>query len=824
MHVAIALIPALPLAGFVITLLLGRNALARRPEVASLAAVTGSWVLSMVVVAHVFGHHTQTIDVHLFSWVSAGSFQVQWGYYVDALAAVMLIVVSTIGMLVHYYSIGYMRGDGGYYRFFAYLNLFMFAMFTLVLADNYLLMFLGWEGVGLCSYLLISFWFHKKSASQAGKKAFLVNRVGDWGFTLGVFLMFVTFGTLQFSQVFAHAAHVSPGLVTWISLLLFVGAVGKSAQFPLHVWLPDAMEGPTPVSALIHAATMVNAGVYMIARSYPLVSHSHTAMLVVMGVGCFTAIYAACIALTQNDIKKVIAYSTISSLGFMFMALGAGAWVAGIFYLFAHGFFKGLLFLGSGSVIHAMSGEQDMRHMGGLRKKLPLTFWTMMVGALANVGLFPFAGFWAKDEILGGAFSGHYYVVWLVGLVTAFVTAVFMFRLMFLTFWGENRADAEVQHHIHESSAVDDRAARHPRRAGRGARPGDRPAARRRLAAHLPAPGLLQSRERALRLGRHRWRPHAPVARRGRARHRHVVAGLPAAARAAGASRRSRALGLPGVAAQVLYGRDLRRRCGASGHGLRLVAVDVRRRQGGRRRRQRHRRRLGRLRARPAAAADRPRPELRVRRLRRPVRARHHRPLRLEGLTVGWHQQAGFPILSVITYLPLVGVVIIALFGRGRPTFYKVVSLVVTLAAFALSIVLLLRLHANRPGMQFVENVIWIKRFNIHYGFGIDGISALFIFLTTLLGFIVIIASWHYVKDRERGFFATLLLLQVGMTGVFCATDLFLFYVFWEAMLIPMYFIIGIWGGPRKIYAAIKFFLFTLVGSVLMLVAIIALV
>ncbi len=454
MHVAIALIPALPLAGFVITLLLGRNALARRPEVASLAAVTGSWVLSMVVVAHVFGHHTQTIDVHLFSWVSAGSFQVQWGYYVDALAAVMLIVVSTIGMLVHYYSIGYMRGDGGYYRFFAYLNLFMFAMFTLVLADNYLLMFLGWEGVGLCSYLLISFWFHKKSASQAGKKAFLVNRVGDWGFTLGVFLMFVTFGTLQFSQVFAHAAHVSPGLVTWISLLLFVGAVGKSAQFPLHVWLPDAMEGPTPVSALIHAATMVNAGVYMIARSYPLVSHSHTAMLVVMGVGCFTAIYAACIALTQNDIKKVIAYSTISSLGFMFMALGAGAWVAGIFYLFAHGFFKGLLFLGSGSVIHAMSGEQDMRHMGGLRKKLPLTFWTMMVGALANVGLFPFAGFWAKDEILGGAFSGHYYVVWLVGLVTAFVTAVFMFRLMFLTFWGENRADAEVQHHIHESSAV----------------------------------------------------------------------------------------------------------------------------------------------------------------------------------------------------------------------------------------------------------------------------------------------------------------------------------------------------------------------------------
>ncbi len=247
---------------------------------------------------------------------------------------------------------------------------------------------------------------------------------------------------------------MSSGLVTWISLLLFVGAVGKSAQFPLHVWLPDAMEGPTPVSALIHAATMVNAGVYMVARSYPLVSHSHTAMLVVMIVGTFTAIYAACIALTQNDIKKVIAYSTISSLGFMFMALGAGAWVAAIFYLFAHGFFKGLLFLGSGSVIHSMSGEQDMRLMGGLRKKLPLTFWTMMVGALANVGLFPFAGFWAKDEILGGDFAAHYYLIWVVGIVTAFVTAVFMFRLMFLTFWGENRATAEVQHHIHESSRV----------------------------------------------------------------------------------------------------------------------------------------------------------------------------------------------------------------------------------------------------------------------------------------------------------------------------------------------------------------------------------
>jgi NADH-quinone oxidoreductase subunit L len=454
MHVMITLIPLVPLVGFLVTLLLGKNVLKRRPEVVSLTAVTISWVLSMIVVAHVFGHHTKAVDFNLFTWVSAGTFHVQWGYLVDSLAAIMLIVVSTIGMLVHYYSIGYMRGDGGYYRFFAYLNLFMFAMFTLILANNYLLVFLGWEGVGLCSYLLISFWFHKKTASQAGKKAFLVNRVGDWGFTLGLFLIFTTFGSLQFGQVFAKAPHVSSGIVTWIALLLFVGAVGKSAQFPLHVWLPDAMEGPTPVSALIHAATMVNAGVYMIARSYPLVSQSHTAMLVVMIVGTFTAIYAAAIALTQNDIKKVIAYSTISSLGFMFMALGAGAWVAAIFYLFAHGFFKGLLFLGSGSVIHSMSGEQDMRRMGGLRKKLPITFWAMMIGALANVGLFPFAGFWAKDEILGGDFAAHYYFVWVVGLATAFLTALFMFRLIFLTFWGENRAAPDVQRHIHESPRV----------------------------------------------------------------------------------------------------------------------------------------------------------------------------------------------------------------------------------------------------------------------------------------------------------------------------------------------------------------------------------
>ena len=454
MKIAVALIVLLPLAGFFITLLLGKRFFRAKAHVLPVALVTVTAVLSVYAFEWVFRHPDEAFVWNAFTWVAAGRFTVAWGFLVDPLTGIMLLVVGIIGMLVHYYSIGYMKDDPGYYRFFAYLNLFMFAMFVLILANNYLLLFLGWEGVGLCSYLLISFWFRKKTASQAGKKAFLVNRVGDFGFTLGMFLIFVTTGTLQFTGVFSAAEMIGSGTLLWICLLLFTGAVGKSAQFPLHVWLPDAMEGPTPVSALIHAATMVNAGVYMVARSYPLFIHSDVAMLVVMIVGTFTAIYAAYIAITQNDIKRVIAYSTVSSLGFMFMALGAGAWAAGIFYLFVHGFFKGLLFLCSGSVIHAMGGEQDMRQMGGLRKRIPLTFWTMLIGAIALIGVFPFAGFWAKDEILGGAFVGGYYVVWAVGIVTAFLTAVFAFRLIFMTFFGESRASEEVQRHVHESPRV----------------------------------------------------------------------------------------------------------------------------------------------------------------------------------------------------------------------------------------------------------------------------------------------------------------------------------------------------------------------------------
>ncbi len=677
----------------------------------------------------------------------------------------MLLVVGTIGMLVHYYSIGYMRGDEGYYRFFAYLNLFMFAMFILVLANNYLLMFLAWEGVGLCSYLLISFWFTRKAPSQAGKKAFLVNRIGDFGFMLGMLLMFLTFGSLQFTHVFAKAGSVGGATMLGICLLLFAGAVGKSAQFPLHVWLPDAMEGPTPVSALIHAATMVNAGVYMVARSYPLFIHSHAAMLVVMGIGAFTAIYAAGIALTQNDIKKVIAYSTVSQLGYMFMALGAGAWAAGIFHLFTHGFFKGLLFLGAGSVIHAMGGEQDMRKMGGLRKLLPVTYWTMIVGALANAGIFPLAGFFSKDEILGADFNAGYWFIWIVGIITAFLTAFYMFRLIFMTFHNQSRADAETQAHIHES----------PRVMSVPLVLLAIPAALAGIVAGWPPDGgwihkflepvFFNAKAEVVPLARAGRRPAADLAGRGARRHRHGVRLLHPPPGAAGASRRAPALGLPGVGQQVLHGRVLREGgrpadrstaptgCGPSSTSGSWTAPST---------------------AWPGCGRGWPR-------ILRPLqtgRAQNYAFGILIGVLVlvvafkdllgaAWAgiEQIGFPILSVITYLPLAGVAVALLFGKNRPLVYKVAALASTFIAFVLSAVMLLRFHTGLPGMQFVEDFTWIGRLNIHYGFGVDGIAALLIFLTELLGVIVVIASWNYIKDRERGFFISLLLLQTGMTG-----------------------------------------------------------
>ncbi len=415
------------------------------------ALVGLTWVLSMIVFVQViFGG--QAGEVTIYRWITAGDFQIDISFLVDELTAMLLLVVSTVGFLVHVYSIGYMDGDRGFWRFFAYLNLFMFSMLLLILGDNFLMLYVGWEAVGLCSYALIGFWYKKPSAAGAAKKAFVVNRVGDFGFGLGIMLIWVNLGTLSFREVFERVGTLDEGTITLIALLLFAGAVGKSAQFPLHVWLPDAMEGPTPVSALIHAATMVNAGVYMVARSNPIFAEAPIAMWVVAIIGTFTAIFAAAIALTQNDIKKVLAYSTVSQLAYMFLALGIGAWVAAIFHLVSHGFFKGLLFMGSGSVIHGAGGEQDMRFMGNLREKMTWTYRTMVIGSLALAGIPIFAGFFSKDEILAEAFNRGYLVFYGVGLIVAVMTAFYTFRMVFMTFWGEWRGPAEAWRHVHESA------------------------------------------------------------------------------------------------------------------------------------------------------------------------------------------------------------------------------------------------------------------------------------------------------------------------------------------------------------------------------------
>jgi NADH-quinone oxidoreductase subunit L len=449
----VPLIPAIPLAGFVFTAFFGRR-IGRPAFVLPLLGVTATWLLSMAVVYQAltggFGEHGA--GTTLWRWISAGAFTVDVGFFVDQLTACLLIVVTTIGLIVHLYSVGYMAHDPGRWRFFAYLNLFMFSMLLLVLADNFLVVFAGWELVGLSSYLLIGFWYGKRSAALAAKKAFIVTRVGDVGFALGIMLIWVSTGTLNMREAFDRIAGLDHGTILAIALLVFCGAVGKSAQFPLHVWLPDAMEGPTPVSALIHAATMVNAGVYLVARANPIFSHAPEAMVVVASIGIFTAILAASIAFTQTDIKRVLAYSTLSQLGYMFAALGVGAYVAAIFHLMAHGFFKGLLFLGSGSVIHSVHDEQDMNRMGALWRKIPITHATMLVGTIAIAGIPPFAGFFSKDEILGEAFKLNFGWVWAIGVVVAGMTAFYMWRLMGKTFYGESHVDPAVEPKIHEST------------------------------------------------------------------------------------------------------------------------------------------------------------------------------------------------------------------------------------------------------------------------------------------------------------------------------------------------------------------------------------
>ncbi len=452
------LIPLLPLIGFLINgILLGR--LSRGVvNLIACGTVAVSFVLSILAFFELksLPADARVMEQLLFSWIPSGELHVNIGFLLDPLSAVMILVVTGVGFLIHVYSTGYMAHDPGFGRYFAYLNLFMFSMLTLVLADNFLLMFVGWEGVGLCSYLLIGFWFERDSASNAGKKAFIVNRIGDFGFLIGMFLIFWQVGSLDFTVVMEKAPEVfvaGGGIITAIGILLFVGATGKSAQIPLYVWLPDAMEGPTPVSALIHAATMVTAGVYMIARTNVLFMLAPDALLMVAIIGAATALFAATIGLAQNDIKRVLAYSTVSQLGYMFLACGVAAFGAGIFHLMTHAFFKALLFLGAGSVIHAMSDQQDMRHMGGLKKYLPITYATFLIATLAISGIPGFSGFFSKDEILWKLFSsdfGHP-ILWVIGFVTAGLTAFYMFRLVYMTFHGKERMDDDTRHHIHES-------------------------------------------------------------------------------------------------------------------------------------------------------------------------------------------------------------------------------------------------------------------------------------------------------------------------------------------------------------------------------------
>ncbi len=440
------LIPVLPLVGAAINGIFGKKF--SRQAVAAVALLFSGAAFAMVLyVASQFSSLTTPHIEFLATWIRSGTFQVDFSFFLDQLSLIMLLVVTGVGFLIHIYSVGYMWEEGGFYRFFAYLNLFMFFMLTLVLASNYLLMFIGWEGVGLASYLLIGFWFTKDSAASAGKKAFIVNRIGDFGFLIALFLLIKHFGSLNFDHVFSSVIPLSPetggaGLLTTIGLLLMVGAAGKSAQIPLYVWLPDAMEGPTPVSALIHAATMVTAGVYMVSRSHVIFERAPMALTVVAIIGTLTALFAATIGITQTDIKKVLAYSTVSQLGYMFIACGVGAFSAAIFHLMTHAFFKGLLFLAAGSVIHAVSGEQDMRQMGGLRTKIPWTFWTMTIATFAIAGIPPFAGFFSKDEILWRAYQSSW-VYWFIGLFTAFLTSFYMFRLWFMTFFGEYRGTAD---------------------------------------------------------------------------------------------------------------------------------------------------------------------------------------------------------------------------------------------------------------------------------------------------------------------------------------------------------------------------------------------
>lgn len=446
----IGLVPLFPLIGFLINGFFGKKMSKGLSGGIACVSVLASFVISVLAFLELEHSPNKSHVISLFSWINADTLQVLFEFLYDPLSSLFLLIITGIGFLIHVYSTGYMHDDAGFSRFFTYLNLFVFFMLLLVMGNNYLIMFVGWEGVGLCSYLLIGFWFKNPSYNNAARKAFVMNRIGDLGFLLGIILIFITYGTVSYGDVFAKAGVTSTGVVTTIALLLFIGAMGKSAQIPLYTWLPDAMAGPTPVSALIHAATMVTAGIYMVVRSNVFYSISEEASMVVAIVGTATALFAATIGLLQNDIKKILAYSTVSQLGLMFLGLGVGAYSSSVFHVMTHAFFKALLFLGAGSVIHAMGGEQDIRKMGGLKEKIKITYITMLLGTIAISGVPPFSGFFSKDEILAHAYE-HSPVLWFFGALTSMLTAFYMFRMLFLTFWGSFRGTHEQEHHLHES-------------------------------------------------------------------------------------------------------------------------------------------------------------------------------------------------------------------------------------------------------------------------------------------------------------------------------------------------------------------------------------
>ncbi|MDT7042263.1 NADH-quinone oxidoreductase subunit L [Candidatus Nitronereus thalassa] len=449
----VILIPVFPLLAVLVNGLVGHRYSHDLAGRIAFGSVGLSFLCALTVFMGVMADPTPR-DVIAYSWIFGGDFHVDLAFLIDPLSAVMLMVVTGVGFLIHVYSVGYMHGEEGFTRFFVYMNLFMVSMLLLVMGNNYLVLFIGWEGVGLCSYLLIGYYFHKISAAKAATKAFVVNRIGDAGFLLAIFLIFSNFKTLDYTKALANVGQLSTEMATAIALCLLVGAIGKSAQIPLYTWLPDAMEGPTPVSALIHAATMVTAGVYMVVRNHVLFDMAPVAMATVGVIGGATALFAATIGLVQNDIKRVLAYSTVSQLGYMFLACGVGAYVAAIFHLVTHAFFKALLFLSAGAVIHSLQGEQDIRKMGGLSKRIPITYKVFLIGTLAIAGIPPLAGFWSKDEIMAHAFVNHHYVLYLFAAVGAFLTSFYMFRLTYLTFYGPSRVDPEVDHHIHESPPV----------------------------------------------------------------------------------------------------------------------------------------------------------------------------------------------------------------------------------------------------------------------------------------------------------------------------------------------------------------------------------